>query len=150
MKPEVFIEVNMKIKDLEMEIAELLGTNISLSFEFSKPADNKVSIEEIGMLILNAVAEFYEINIQELLSDSKKGELVKCREFIVRFLWDYFTNPDKQKVAQLIKRDRSSLYNLRDNFNNNYKNYQEYRDSYNALQSYLYTKIKTYELSKRK
>lgn len=150
MKPEVFIEVNMKIKDLEMEIAELLGTNISLSFEFSKPADNKVSIEEIGMLILNAVAEFYEINIQELLSDSKKGELVKCREFIVRFLWDYFTNPDKQKVAHLIKRDRSSLYNLRDNFNNNYKNYQEYRDSYNALQSYLYTKIKTYELSKGK
>ena len=67
MKPEVFIEVNMKIKDLEMEIAELLGTNISLSFEFSKPADNKVSIEEIGMLILNAVAEFYEINIESLL-----------------------------------------------------------------------------------
>ncbi len=150
MKPEVFIEVNMKIKDLEMEIAELLGTDISLSFEFSKPEVNKPSIEEIGFQVVNAVAEFFEVNVQELMSESKLGHLVKCREFIVRFCWDYYTNPPKDKVAHLINRDRSNVYNLRKNFNNNYKNYKEYRDSYNAVQSYLYTKIKTYELSKRK
>lgn len=150
MKPEVFIEVNMKIKDLEMEIAELLGTDISLSFEFSKPQQQKLTIEELGLQIVSGVCEFLSINENEMRSKTRGRDFIKAKEFILRFCLDYFNKPPLNKIAALISRDRSNMYNLKKSFNASYQLYQEYRDQYNAVQSYLYTRIRNYEQLKRK
>lgn len=74
--------------------------------------------------ILNAVLLFYNVDLNELKSESKKGNLVKARQ-IYFYLCKEFTDSTFSRMAKLINRDHATAMYSKNKIINQKELYQD-------------------------
>lgn len=97
------------------------------------PETRKDEIEKLLNLILN----HYSIKRIDLLSKSRKKELVNGRRIFMNILYEVFEKIDKNliqsDISDSINLDRTSFIHHRKEHNSEYKQYKKYREDYESL-----------------
>lgn len=87
--------------------------------------------------LFNLLKTRYSIDKVDLLSKSRKKEIVKCRKIFMNLLYEVFDKIDKKlkqsDISKIINRDRTSFIHHRKEHMGEYKQYKKYREEYDTL-----------------
>lgn len=85
--------------------------------------------------LLDCVSQKFCIQTEDLISKSRKKELVMARKCFMNILYEHY-NEDKMTqsdIANVIGRDRTSFIHHRKEHLNHYSRYKTYKEDYDSL-----------------
>jgi dGTP triphosphohydrolase len=93
----------------------------------------KKQLEEL----LKSASKFHGITVPELLSSSRKAELVKCRRNISYYFYNKFTKCTTTLIGEILNRDHSSVVCLLRTIKRELKTYPDVKEHYEAFKKYM-------------
>lgn len=93
--------------------------------------NRKIEIEKIIDNTLNT----FSINKEELLSKSRKKELVNARRFLLNVLFELFKHDGmlQEDISSVIKKDRTTFIYHRNNHIADYERYKKYKQEFDCF-----------------
>jgi chromosomal replication initiation ATPase DnaA len=92
----------------------------------------KKEIEHLFAIINDKLS----VKKEQLVSKSRKRELVLARRYLMNILFEEFEETDKVthgEIATVISKDRTSFIHHRHEHLNHYKRYKDYKREYDSL-----------------
>lgn len=100
--------------------------------------------KEIDILFM-CLEKKYSVTKSELISKSRKKELVTARVNFMNVLFETFEadNMTQESISELIKRSRCTFIHHRNGHLNSYKRYKDYKEEYDDFKEDYNNDLKT-------
>jgi len=99
------------------------------------PEKRKKEIDKL----FDCIKEKFSISKEQLISSSRKKELVTARKAFMNILFEVFELEDnmlQEDIASVVNRDRTSFSYHRKEHLNFYGKYKDYKNEYNTIKDY--------------
>lgn len=94
--------------------------------------------------LFEKVSQKFGITKEQIISRSRKTEVVMARRYFMNILFEMFEEKDKMihsEISAPIKRDRTSFIHNRKEHLNHYQGYKSYRQEYDAFKNSFIAEI---------
>lgn len=89
--------------------------------------------------LFDCIKEKYSVSKEQLISSSRKKELVIARKTFMNILFEVFELEDgmlQEDISSVVNRDRTSFTYHRKEHLNFYGKYKKYKEEYNSFKEY--------------